>query len=101
MPYKNIEDRRAAWRRWKANNAEKAKECRDRYKQSEYAKVYKLHEGVNQKHRRRIIRQRGLRCEECSTENDIHMHHIDNNPTNNEDTNLQLLCRLCHESKHH
>lgn len=61
-------------------------------------------------------------CEECGTRSDLvkeydedgyllrikrgknykvlTVHHIDGNIENNEDTNLQTLCRECHDYKH-
>lgn len=100
MPYKNIEDRRKAWRRWKEKNPEKYKEHTKKWKESDYAILNKQQEGLNKKYRRKLIKERGLVCEECGSIENIDMHHIDYDNKNNSDNNLILLCRICHRNKH-
>lgn len=39
-------------------------------------------------------------CEECRREEFLTVHHVDENPKNNEDKNLQVLCWECHAKKH-
>jgi hypothetical protein len=39
-------------------------------------------------------------CSECGTDNDLHVHHIDRNPANNDPANLQTLCSSCHLKLH-
>ena len=40
-------------------------------------------------------------CEECGNEKScMCVHHIDNDYTNNNFSNLKLLCRDCHEEVH-
>jgi len=39
-------------------------------------------------------------CEHCGTEQDLQVHHLDENRQNNELTNLKLLCRSCHSKEH-
>jgi 5-methylcytosine-specific restriction endonuclease McrA len=39
-------------------------------------------------------------CEVCSTEEDICVHHIDENQNNNSRDNLKIFCRACHSSHH-
>lgn len=58
------------------------------------------------------IQYRKNACEECSATNFfmvgdyqvkrkiLTVHHIDNNHTNNNPSNLQTLCRKCHDKKH-
>lgn len=36
-------------------------------------------------------------CEDCGLEKRLDWHHIDNDATNNERTNLAALCRRCHQ----
>lgn len=35
-------------------------------------------------------------CQLCGDTNELHVHHIDYNKNNNEETNLVTLCRKCH-----
>lgn len=49
------------------------------------------------------LRERfGMKCERCKREHDpesgycLTVHHLDNNPRNNADWNLALLCQRCH-----
>lgn len=39
-------------------------------------------------------------CECCKSKENIIIHHIDNNPQNNELSNLQTVCRKCHAKIH-
>lgn len=39
-------------------------------------------------------------CFYCAGKEDLHIHHIDQNPNNNDIENLELVCWLCHYSKH-
>lgn len=39
-------------------------------------------------------------CEKCGTTSDLHVHHEDRNPANNEPANLQTLCSSCHLKLH-
>lgn len=39
-------------------------------------------------------------CEKCGSESSVDVHHIDENPFNNELSNLKRLCRACHETHH-
>lgn len=45
----------------------------------------------------------GLRkkvCEECGINKNLHLHHIDSNPSNNNLDNLMTLCSSCHGEWH-
>lgn len=101
MPYKDINDKRKCWLRWKRRNPEKAKEYRKKWKESNYVKLNHQQENLNQKYRRKLLKERGEMCEICKKTENIHMHHIDFNNANNRNDNLLLLCNLCHEDKHH
>lgn len=35
-------------------------------------------------------------CEECGATTKLHVHHLDENPKNNDPSNLQTLCASCH-----
>jgi len=43
----------------------------------------------------RRIKSKGL-CEVCNKNNGCDVHHIDNNPRNNDIKNLMRICRSCH-----
>ena len=55
--------------------------------------------------RRYLIHIRGFACAECgclpNEQANLHMHHVDDNPFNNEPSNLRLLCAACHNAIHH
>lgn len=40
------------------------------------------------------------RCEQCGSTLKLHVHHIDKNPMNNTEDNLQTLCSICHHKVH-
>lgn len=48
----------------------------------------------------RARKHRKPNCETCQTENDLHVHHIDRNPANNDPMNLMTLCSSCHLKLH-
>jgi hypothetical protein len=39
-------------------------------------------------------------CEACGTDQQLQAHHIDQDKRNNEPTNIQTLCRWCHDFHH-
>lgn len=51
-------------------------------------------------HRWRAQQHRGTVCQECSTTQGLHVHHIDRDPTNNDPGNLVTLCGSCHLKLH-
>lgn len=63
-------------------------------------KYTRVSESVRQRVRKSLIERRGLVCETCrvtiADPRLLHMHHIDENPLNNTDANLKLLCQSCH-----
>ena len=48
----------------------------------------------------RARKHRKPNCETCQTTNDLHVHHIDRNPANNDPANLRTLCASCHLKLH-
>ena len=50
--------------------------------------------------RKRAERLVGQNCRECGTTENLHVHHIDMNPANNESSNIMTLCAVCHTSWH-
>jgi hypothetical protein len=43
---------------------------------------------------------RGPKCEACGAKKDLHAHHVDGDPTNNDPANIQTLCGACHHFVH-
>lgn len=39
-------------------------------------------------------------CEACGREGRLHVHHVDENPSNNAPSNLRTLCPSCHRKSH-
>jgi hypothetical protein len=48
----------------------------------------------------RARKHRKPNCETCQTKRDLHVHHIDRNPANNDPINLATLCASCHLKLH-
>jgi hypothetical protein len=51
-------------------------------------------------YRSKCLEQKGERCEECGSEENIVVHHIDGDRSNNEISNLAPLCHDCHNKVH-
>lgn len=43
----------------------------------------------------------GKLCERCGADEDIVRHHKDEDRANNDQSNIEILCRGCHSSHHH
>lgn len=41
------------------------------------------------------------RCNRCTATERLHRHHIDEDPTNNTLSNIEILCAACHVRHHH
>lgn len=48
----------------------------------------------------RARKHRGPRCEACGSTDQLHAHHVDGQPMNNEAENIQTLCVFCHNFLH-
>jgi hypothetical protein len=48
----------------------------------------------------RARKKRKKFCEACGSKNRLHVHHLDEDWTNNADGNLQTLCIFCHQFWH-
>jgi hypothetical protein len=48
----------------------------------------------------RLLKTRGVICENCHERDFEHFHHIDGNRADNKDKNLMLLCVKCHNEVH-
>ena len=57
-------------------------------------------EVVKDTHHWRARKHRQLDCQKCGALDDLHVHHLDRNPSNNDPTNLQTLCSSCHLKTH-
>lgn len=40
-------------------------------------------------------------CQDCGSENNLHIHHQDRDKNNNNPFNLKTLCASCHRKTHH
>ena len=49
---------------------------------------------------KRVLKHRKPRCEQCGTEANLGIHHIDGNRNHNEPSNLRTLCASCHTTWH-
>jgi len=47
-------------------------------------------------HRAKSRKMRGMVCEACGYQHDLHAHHKDGDYTNNSPENIQTLCTHCH-----
>jgi 5-methylcytosine-specific restriction endonuclease McrA len=45
-------------------------------------------------------RHKKSECNRCGSTKLLLVHHIDENRTNNDPTNLETLCRKCHQNHH-
>jgi hypothetical protein len=50
--------------------------------------------------RNAIVERDGCRCIICDREDGLHVHHIDSDKTNDDDSNLVTLCNFCHARAH-
>lgn len=49
---------------------------------------------------RALIAARGEHCFRCGTDQSLIIHHVDGNRSNNNLSNLDVLCRECHGNVH-
>lgn len=50
--------------------------------------------------RKAIIERDNYICRICGNDENLHVHHIDSNRTNNNTSNLVTLCSDCHRAVH-
>nr|WP_300998804.1 HNH endonuclease signature motif containing protein [Methanoculleus sp.] len=50
--------------------------------------------------RNAILERDRQRCNVCGGEQDLHIHHLDRDPTNDDPANLLTLCGICHARVH-
>lgn len=51
--------------------------------------------------RANIFRKRGFKCELCSSKKNLHLHHLTYENFGNEDElDVMILCKSCHEKAH-
>jgi 5-methylcytosine-specific restriction endonuclease McrA len=51
-------------------------------------------------HRYQYTKFKKEKCETCESVLKLTVHHVDNNPKNNEESNIMTLCRKCHDAVH-
>lgn len=51
-------------------------------------------------YRREALKFYGKKCQKCHSGERLEVHHIDENRTNNEMSNLSVLCITCHNMEH-
>jgi 5-methylcytosine-specific restriction endonuclease McrA len=58
--------------------------------------------GYGWAHRRQRARLIALHplCQRCGNDWSAHLHHIDRNPHNRADANVEMLCERCHQQEH-
>ena len=54
---------------------------------------------AHQKLRRRVLKERPV-CERCRDRFSEHLHHRDRDPHNRAESNLEALCKPCHDAEH-
>lgn len=57
-------------------------------------------EGFTDKKKRKVRERDGEQCVLCLSNDDLHVHHIDGDRTNNDTENLVTLCERCHNRIH-
>lgn len=63
-------------------------------------RYYQPRKQIPRKLKDHLIALRGFACENCQENGFAHIHHIDENPGNNNPDNLRLLCKECHKKIH-
>lgn len=48
----------------------------------------------------KLVKERGGMCQICSSDIFHHIHHLDGDPSNNDESNLLLVCIECHKGAH-
>lgn len=113
MPYKNPEDAKARTRRyylahkekilkqtreWALAHPEKRKEisARDNRKRREKKRIW----WENKSFGGAISIIGENKCWDCGEINDLVIHHLDGNHSNNEIKNLKIICKKCHAYVH-
>jgi 5-methylcytosine-specific restriction endonuclease McrA len=54
----------------------------------------------HQKQRDRILKRFPI-CQRCGEAWSRFLHHVDRNPMNRDDSNVEALCKDCHDAEHH
>lgn len=65
--------------------------------------VHPDHYGSEKQYRSKAFRHKETVCEECEKDlpkTILHIHHKDGDKTNNQISNLEVLCPTCHELRH-
>jgi hypothetical protein len=67
---------------------------------SEVIKESKKRKPLTKKERIEVLDNAGHACEKCGKEEDLQIHHIDEDRSNNRISNLEVLCYTCHKKRH-
>lgn len=67
-------------------------------RQAETGRTHALNGAVWRAIRKRVLCEQPI-CDHCQMEPAIEVDHVDNDPSNNERSNLVGLCRSCHSRK--
>ncbi|VTU02785.1 unnamed protein product [Gemmataceae bacterium] len=54
---------------------------------------------AHRQQRARLLKRHPL-CQRCEADWSAHLHHIDRDPHNRADANVELLCERCHRAEH-
>jgi len=85
----------------KLKNIKNRRLIREEAEKMVYGKVkMNKREIISEKDKELIFDKFKNKCVICGTEEGLHIHHKDHNPTNNEIENLILLCGICHKKIH-
>lgn len=103
--WRNLENCRKSKRKW--NNSSGVKYRKKWYAENKEIVNTRLTANYLERTRSRIKANRIVsnlgwkrECNSCESLEKINIHHIDQNPFNNDITNLILLCRVCHTDLH-
>lgn len=49
----------------------------------------------------KLFSSAGRLCAFCGASSNLHRHHRDGNPLNNQESNIEIICARCHQHEHH
>lgn len=56
--------------------------------------------GTAHQKQRKILLARHPLCQRCGQDWSAHLHHLDHNPHNRDESNVVVLCERCHQAEH-
>ena len=63
-------------------------------------KPSKIRRHMSAEYRDKIFNQHNNICDNCPQKEGLQIHHKDNNPSHNSESNLSVLCYVCHKKRH-